>query len=630
MPIETGIEPFLTWLPASFLHWLVVVGALAIFGVLVGWLFAAVRKGPVVALGTTGRALAAGATDLVRISPRRVWALGWLAVRESIRRRVVVVFLAVFVAILLFAGWFLNPTSSNPARLYLEFVLTTTSYLVLVMALFLSTLSLPADIKNQTLHTVVTKPVRPSEVVLGRMLGCTAVGTLLLVIMGACFYPFVFRRLRHTHELTAADLRLQQAGDGQSPIRVGSTVRDDRHDHQHRVFVDASGQSRVEIEQGHGHKLTIEESGDKTTYRFGPPRGQLVARVPIRGKLRFTDREGKPTEKGINVGDEWTYRTYIEGDTLASAIWTFDGITKERFPRDRREFSKGLPLEMTIEVFRTYKGRTDDPAGIPGIYGSLAVRNPETRLKVDAGLFQAREFTTTGLAVDAGIFETKEEYSTTHVQYIPYELSTPEGTLDLFEDLVADGKLEVWLRCAEPGQYFGAAEPDVYFRARDASFFLNFAKGFLGIWLQMLLVVGLGVTFSTFLSGPIAMLATTGMALGGLVVEFIVLLARGLIPGGGPLEAFIRLVTHQNVTSPMETGMETTVTKIFDAVATFLLGLVGAVLPKFGRLNFADFVAYGYDIPANVALQAACLAAGFLLPVFVAGYFFLKLREIAK
>ena len=123
------------------------------------------------------------AVDLTHLSPRRVWALAWLAVKESIRRRVVVVF-AVFIVILLFAGWFLDPGSADPARLYLSFVLTATSYLVLLLALFLSSLSLPADIKNRTLHTVVTKPVRRSEIVLGRILGFTAVGTALLLVMG--------------------------------------------------------------------------------------------------------------------------------------------------------------------------------------------------------------------------------------------------------------------------------------------------------------------------------------------------------------------------------------------------------------------------------------------------------------
>ena len=77
----------------------------------------------------------------------------------------------VFVLVLLFAGWFLDSSSDHPARLYLSFVLTATELLVLLLAVFLSAFSLPNDIKSKTIHTVVTKPVRASEIVLGRILG---------------------------------------------------------------------------------------------------------------------------------------------------------------------------------------------------------------------------------------------------------------------------------------------------------------------------------------------------------------------------------------------------------------------------------------------------------------------------
>ena len=36
--------------------------------------------------------------------------------------------------------------------------------------------SLPADIKTKTIYTVVTKPVRPGEIVLGRIVGFSLVG----------------------------------------------------------------------------------------------------------------------------------------------------------------------------------------------------------------------------------------------------------------------------------------------------------------------------------------------------------------------------------------------------------------------------------------------------------------------
>ena len=48
---------------------------------------------------------------------------------------------------------------------------------------------------------------------------------------------------------------------------------------------------------------------------------------------------------------------------------------------------------------------------------------------------------------------------------------------------------------------------DLYLRAGDSLFGWNMFKGFLGIWLQMVIVICLGVMFSTFLSGPVAMVA---------------------------------------------------------------------------------------------------------------------------
>ncbi len=168
MPIEYELPQIIEWLPGALVYWAAVVASLTAAGLLVGFLVVALERGPVVAVGKTLRTVQSGLADLVRISPRRVWALARLALKESIRRWIVVVF-AVFILILLFAGWFLDPGSPEPGRLYLSFVLTATSYLVLLLALFLSAFSLPIDIRSRTLYTVVTKPVRPSEVVLGQI-----------------------------------------------------------------------------------------------------------------------------------------------------------------------------------------------------------------------------------------------------------------------------------------------------------------------------------------------------------------------------------------------------------------------------------------------------------------------------
>jgi hypothetical protein len=233
---------------------------------------------------------------------------------------------------------------------------------------------------------------------------------------------------------------------------------------------------------------------------------------------------------------------------------------------------------------------------------------------------------------DVRVFRAKE--FVTDSQFIPRTLTVggPGGKeLDLFEDLVTeDGRVEIWLRCAQPAQYFGAARADLYLRARNASFVLNFAKGYLGIWLQMLLVTGFGVMFSTFLSGPVAMLATAGTMLGGFFSSFMQKLAAGETYGGGPMESMIRLVTQDNVIQELEPGLSTDAAKMTDAVLQAGLGITATLLPAFGEFNYSSYVSHGFDISVDLMLVRSVTTLGFLLPVFVFGYFFLKTREIAR
>src|SRR6056297_59040 len=194
------------FLQSAILQGIVLAILAVLIGLIIGYLLAAARKGPSEGFYSVARVVRdLFVFDLPGTSPARVYALGRLAFKEAIRRRVLIV-AGIFVVGLLFAGWYLNPNSDDPARLYISFVLTATNYLILMLALFISAFSLPADIKSKTIYTIVTKPVRATEIVLGRMLGFIGVGTMILVPMGLVSYVFVTRGLRHTH-VEVADVR---------------------------------------------------------------------------------------------------------------------------------------------------------------------------------------------------------------------------------------------------------------------------------------------------------------------------------------------------------------------------------------------------------------------------------------
>jgi hypothetical protein len=605
MVLEQEIPKFAAWIGPALLWYLFAGSLVAVFAAGLAWLSQSVLYGPLAAGDRVYRGVLTGLADLAGMSPRRIWALARLAIQESLRRNVLVA-LALFLLIVLFAGWFLDPKSVNPGKLYLGFILGATNLLVCLVTLVLSVFSLPADIKAKAIQTVTTKPVRTGEIVLGRIIGFSIVGAVLLAIMGLIGWGFVVRSVSHGHDVAVEDVvEIKDVGGAVTGLE-GRTSLD--RGHRHRFDLDAAGNGWTDNVQGHRHAVSRSASGG---YAVGTPEGILEARRPLRGTLRFLDREGRPSTKGISVGSEWTYRQYIEGGSLAAAIWKFEGISEQ-------EYADGLPLEMTVRVFRTYKGVIEK-----GIKGSVRVRNPASGLQSDPFYFTAREFTIDSLFIPRKLASTSTDGGTRQV--------------DLFQDIVADGRVEVILQCLEPAQYYGVAQADFYLRAGNGSFALNYAKSCLGILFSMLLVTAMGVMFSTFLGGPLALFATLAVVLIGQFREFIQRLFESqvtgdssIVPGGGPIESLYRIVTQASITVELTPSP---VVQIMKTVDTFLLApmrLLAGIFPSLSSLGTSDFVAGGFDIPFDLVAEHGMETLGYLLAFFIAGAFCLKAREVAS
>ncbi len=594
---------FFEWLlptdqgPGGLLTFLVVSVVLLLLGLVVSYVFCAVRRGPAEGFFAVARGVYTGVVDFANTSPRRVFAMASLAIKEAIRRRVLIAF-AVFVVVLLFAGWFLDVQSDHPARIYISFVLTASTYLVLVLALFLSAFSLPNDIKNRTIYTIVTKPVRASEIVMGRIIGFVVIGTMLLTMMGVVSYFFVTRGLSHEHAVILDSRQVQ--GEGKNQIEVWETTFNSHH--RHIITRDSAGAAYVDSQMGHTHAVT--DNGGELV--LGPPQGQLQAKVPIYGKLRFLDRAGKEAREGINVGNEWTYRSYIGGGSQAATWWTFNNVTPERFPN-------GLPIELTLSVFRTHKGDIER-----GVLGELYLKNPDKNITSESDFFTSVEY------------GTDQKLIPRTLNIVDRDTGLTKKNGDLFTDLVSqDGRLEVWVKCAEPGQYFGMAQPDVYLRSAERTFAFNFAKGYVSIWLQMVLVVAFGVMFSTFLSGSVTMLATLASLVLGYFASFVVKVATGEVLGGGPMESFYRLFSQKNVSTELDPSASASAMENIDLVMMQTMQSVVYVLPSYRDFGTSHFVAYGFNINGDLLATHIATTLSYGLAVTIIAYFALKSRELA-
>ena len=337
------------FLESAFLQGIVLFALAIVIGLMVGYIISANRYGPSEGFYAVARAV----RDLIRFdlpgtSANRVYALARLAFKEAIRRKVLFV-IGLFLVLLLLAGWYLNPESDDPARLYISFVLTATNYLILALALFISAFSLPTDIKSKTIYTIVTKPVRATEIVLGRMIGFMAVGTVILVPMGMASYLFVSRGLGHQH-LEVVDV-VEEANDS----LVGETDYIQNHKHTFSIYQDETA-GLTDFVRGHRHKVNREANGE---FKINPPTDALRARIPSYGEIQFFDRGGNKKDAGVDIGAERfatggygssgisrviglsrgsrkVQHGYVEGGTLGKAEFTFSDVTPERYPTGLR------------------------------------------------------------------------------------------------------------------------------------------------------------------------------------------------------------------------------------------------------------------------------------------------------
>jgi hypothetical protein len=632
MVVEQELLPYWTWLLGNWwqggsewgaaLRFLVIALVLALVSVVVGYMIALVRYGPLKAGDLTYRVVTNGLVELSRTSPSRVWTLARLAFKESMRRRVWVAWI-VFVVVLLFAGWFLQTGYREPGKLFSSFALTTTTYLALLIALLLSAFSLPQEFKSKTIFSLVTKPVRAGDIVLGRILGFTLIGTLTLAVMTLANAEFVRRMLNHSHQVEEASLANVVDADGKVIGARGMTSSSQSH--RHELELDTNGNGVALYANGHEHTVTAVRRGDATEYELSGPIGSMRARVPQYGSLRFLDRNGVEVPRGYSVGKEWTYRSFIEGGTSAAAIWTFSNVDESRFER-AADGSQVLPLEMIVRVFRTFKGTIGK-----GIQGSAQLRNPDTGLVSTLWTFTAKD-ASGGTAATEDVRNASGDLPSLNYFAWPRKLDDKDrNSIDLLNDLIAkDGRVELIVRCLEREQYYGFAQPDCYVRLADSSPFLNFCKAQLSIWMQMVLVIAIAVAVSTLVNGPVAMLFTVSFVVLGFFRQFFVDVATSEQAGGGPVESLVRLVTQKNLMTGLTEGFGVQLMKAVDWVLLGIMRCLTFVLPDFPKLSTVDFVAYGFNIPVNKILQDMTVGLAYVAGVSVFGYFFLRTREVAK
>ncbi len=605
--------------------------------------------------------------ELFSVRPRRIYAIAKLCVVESNRRMWAFwVVVTVFLVILAFTHWFLQPPrAAEVGRLYVGTLTLLCSLLLTVMVTLLTPLSLPQDIQNQTIYTIVSKPVRRVELIWGRMIGFMTIVTFLTLVFGAISLLYLKRTVGGTIQVT------EQA--------ASRAARQNRMTEAHQLL-DQADQIRT----------------------------RMAARVPVYGSLSFLDSRGTAHIKGIDVGVEQGRepRSHIEGASPATAIWRYGLIPDPLSPPGRppmlldRRIPVGLFLKSdTVESLldRTYalkariagaerdQAETGNPTSARARDLSALITQSREELKAANEAYARKKAEAEALATKAAAAEKagsadaaslREEAEAMHSPPVRLEMTfnvyrTTKGKigepvyaeldarnpvtnaeyrnifpireyytnkLTLPSTLLAGAgsaqpgqeSLRIEVRCISPTQYLGMAQSDLFLLADSGNFGENFMKGLFGVWLQALVLTAIGVCAGTFLSWPVALLTTIAFFFAGEVAfAFLLDFTRQSLVGGGPFESMIRLLTHENQVSDLTPTLAVVTAKTFDAIVMPLMSRLVYIVPNFNALDVSNTVSDGFAVPASLMAVNTLLALAYALPFSVAGYFILKNREVA-
>ncbi|MEI7685915.1 MAG: hypothetical protein WCL32_12885 [Planctomycetota bacterium] len=517
-------------------------------------------------------------------SLRRIGAVARLSVKESIRNRGVAVF-GVMGVVFLFADWFIPYKPEAQLRNYVWVLYWTMFVLFLFSAAILGSFSIPNDIKNQTIHTVVTKPISKFEIVLGRFLGYGSLLTVSLFLMGVLSLSYVWRGL--------------------------------------------TDEARNE---------------------------SFLARVPVYGELGYINT------KGESVGREWDYRKYIGGQTAGGgkkqyAVWIFDDLSEVE-PRDGDK----ARFEFGFDIFRLTKG--DENKGIFCTFkfadGKSSVADVERQFELrrqerDRRQAEARkqaggkpvDYAELNPKIEADLLKEFPIFEAGGVEITDYHtlsVDVPFALIkhlrELERPLDAAGRktpaLTVYVNIdpdrGSAAQMLGVAPRDLYILAAEKNFYVNFLKGLVGLWMSTLMVLGVAICCSTYLSGVVSLLCTLFLFLAGFFMPSLEQMANNQGVGGGPAEAFSRIVTRNNMVTPLDESPSASVIQGFDELFRWQLRRILTLIPDASRYDLHPYVANGFDISLSRILFVDCFLplVGYLLPWFVLAYYLINYREIAN
>ena len=539
--------------------------------------------------------------DLLKKRWRRIMALSKVAYKEAVRFRVHWLFLIIMLPFLFKSVWLSGGRAADEFRKLIGVASFFTMLLVLITAVLLSAFSLPTDIKNQTIHTVVTKPVERFEIVLGRFFGYTYLMTLGLLGMTALSLVLI-------NFTTINEKARQETVKARVPVRGTLEFKSSAK----RADFDGTNVGREFDYRKYigGHEM----SNERAVWNFASVPSAMSRAPGDRVTVEFTFDIFRMTKGDENKGVSVAFRFVTHNcpqkppePGQAPGTWLWVNLDEKKSQTARPHYD--------AEVNRYRKDENVNPEASNPSPKDWEAAN---KLAEKYGFYEIRgmdvyDYAVMGVDIPAGLIR-----------------NAMQGDPGKDEKGNPRPRLQVYVKCESGGQLLGMAEPDLYILEDVKSFSQNFVKAMFGLWCKLCIVVGLAVACSTYLSGVLSLLATAVIYMLGFLSDHMNDLAANRNIGGGPFESMSRLVKAETPTAPTVDSAGIRVIHILDQFWAWTVRRIQNVVPDVDSFSWTHFVSEGYNVNTEYLLVNLLVTVGYLLPWGVLAYYLLKSREVAN
>jgi ABC-type transport system involved in multi-copper enzyme maturation permease subunit len=523
--------------------------------------------------------------DATKLRWRRIWALTRLTMMEAVRRRVLWVFLILLLPALFPPSWFLQVKPEDQIRINVALVHFGANAVLLLAAIALASFSIPADIRNQTIHTIVTKPVEKFEIVIGRFLGYLGLTTGVLLVVLA-FALLMLSSGRIEPEAREESMKARDPVYGELDFRGPNNFQGES--------VGREWEYRRYVPGGLANPF-------RALYYFNKIDERLARRDWVDCEFDFDIF--RTTKGEENKAVECTFFVFTH-QTMDET-----GGPKPEVVREYQQRVKGLSPTASptgTENDRRHWEQLDKIAGELGYY--------EYRNKPIA------DYHTDSIPVPKSLFAKAREGE-------PGNFVHPRRGPTIFP------RLMVSVRCDSNTQFLGVAKYDLYLLASEGNFYVNFFKGALGIWMRLCLVIGIAVACSTYLNGVISLILTSVLMLLGFfksTVLMMVMMLASDVPNPGPFDSVRKLVNNESLGMQPDAGNPThQVAAAADEVFRWVMRRVISAVPDMERLTWRDYVADGFNVPGEDVAWNFLGMVGYLSLWAVLAHYLMKWREVA-